>query len=362
MKPYKFIISGGGTGGHIYPAIAIADALKLTYPDAEFLFVGAYGKMEMEKVPKAGYPIKGIWIAGLQRGSFLKNILFPLKLVVSFFQSVFILLWFRPNFAIGTGGFASGPILFIAHYLKIKTLIQEQNSFAGITNRALSKIVNVVAVAFDDMDRFFPKNKIILAGNPVRETLLNVENKKPEALLHFKLNPSKKTIVILGGSLGAQKINETIAAHLPLFSKLGVQLIWQCGKLYFDQFKGYNEKENVQVYEFIQEMDLTYAAADVLISRAGASSISELALVGKPVLLIPSPNVADNHQYHNAMALSKTGGALVLLEKEIDNQFQEVLQQLLAINKDDVKESFKKFAQPNATQNIVLKIKNELKP
>ena len=196
MKPYKFIISGGGTGGHIYPAIAIADALKLTYPDAEFLFVGAYGKMEMEKVPKAGYPIKGIWIAGLQRGSFLKNILFPLKLVVSFFQSVFILLWFRPNFAIGTGGFASGPILFIAHYLKIKTLIQEQNSFAGITNRALSKIVNVVAVAFDDMDRFFPKNKIILAGNPVREALLEVDSKRSEGLTHFKLNPSKKTIVI----------------------------------------------------------------------------------------------------------------------------------------------------------------------
>ena len=362
MKPYKFIISGGGTGGHIYPAIAIADALKLTYPDAEFLFVGAYGKMEMEKVPKAGYPIKGIWIAGLQRGSFLKNILFPLKLVVSFFQSVFILLWFRPNFAIGTGGFASGPILFIAHYLKIKTLIQEQNSFAGITNRALSKIVNIVAVAFDDMDRFFPKNKIILAGNPVREALLEVDSKRSESLTHFKLKPSKKTIVILGGSLGAQKINETIAAHLPLFSKLGVQLIWQCGKLYFDLFKEYNEKENVQVYEFIQEMDLIYAAADILISRAGASSISELALVGKPVLLIPSPNVADNHQYHNALALSKTGGALVLLEKEIDNQFQEVLYQLLAINKDDVKESFKKFGRPNATQNIVLEIKKELKP
>ena len=362
MKPYRFIISGGGTGGHIYPAIAIADALKLTYPDAEFLFVGAYGKMEMEKVPKAGYPIKGIWIAGLQRGLFLKNILFPLKLVVSFFQSVFILLWFRPNFAIGTGGFASGPILFIAHYLKIKTLIQEQNSFAGITNRVLSKIVNVVAVAFENMDRFFPKNKIILTGNPVRVALLNVDNKESEAFSYFKLNPSKKTIVILGGSLGAKKINETIASHLLLFSKLGVQLIWQCGKLYFDQFKKHNEQENVQVYEFIQEMDLIYAAADALISRAGACSISELALVGKPVLLIPSPNVADNHQYHNALELSKTGGALILLEKEIDDQFQEVLHQLLAINKNDVKESFKKFARPNATQNIVLKIKNELKP
>ena len=360
MKPYRFIISGGGTGGHIYPAIAIADALKSTYSDAEFLFVGAYGKMEMEKVPKAGYPIKGIWIAGLQRGSFLNNILFPLKLVVSFFQSIFILLWFRPNFAIGTGGFASGPILFIAHYLKIKTLIQEQNSFAGITNRALSKIVDVVAVAFEGMDRFFPKNKIILAGNPVREALLDVENKKAEALLYFKLNPSKKTIVILGGSLGAKKINETIAAHLPLFSELGVQLIWQCGKLYFDQFKEYNEQDNVQVYEFIQEMDLIYAAADALISRAGASSISELALVGKPVLLIPSPNVADNHQYHNALALSKTGGALVLLEQDIESQFQEVLGQLLVINEDDVKEDFNKFARPNATQNIVQKIKNQL--
>lgn len=360
MKPYKFIISGGGTGGHIFPAIAIADALKLAYPDAQFLFVGAYGKIEMEKVPRAGYSIKGIWIAGLQRGSILKNILFPLKLLVSFFQSVFILLRFRPNFAIGTGGFASGPILFIAHYLKIKTLIQEQNSYAGITNKALSKIVNVVAVAFEDMDRFFPKNKIILTGNPVREELLDVESKKSEARAHFKLDSSKKTIVILGGSMGAQKINETIAAHLPLFSELGVQLIWQCGSLYFDQFKIHNKQDGIQVHEFIQEMDLLYAAADVLISRAGASSISELALVGKPVLLIPSPNVAENHQYHNALALSKTGGALVLLEKEIDSQFQEALHQLLAISKDDVQERFKRFARPNATQDIVLKIKNEL--
>lgn len=361
MKPYKFIISGGGTGGHIYPAIAIADALKREFPQAQFLFVGALGKMEMEKVPNAGYPIKGLWISGLQRGAFLKNVLFPLKLVISFFQSVLILLWFRPDFAIGTGGFASGPILFVAHYLKIKTLIQEQNSFAGITNKALSKIVDRVAVAFEGMDRFFPKDKILLTGNPVRESLLKVGVKRSEALSHFGLNTSKETLVVLGGSLGAKKINETIEANLPLFSGLGIQLIWQCGKLYYDRFKKYDDQDNVQVHTFIQEMDLLYASADVLLSRAGASSISELAIIGKPVLLIPSPNVADNHQYHNAKALAKTGSALVLSESQIQGRFKEVLQQLLVLDKEKVKADFVAFARPNATQEIVMSIKKEFK-
>lgn len=361
MKPYKFIISGGGTGGHIYPAIAIADALKSEFPKAKFLFVGALGKMEMDKVPKAGYPIKGLWISGLQRGAFLKNVLIPFKLGVSFFQSIFILLWFRPDFVIGTGGFASGPILFIAHYLKIKTLIQEQNSFAGITNKALSKIVDAVAVAFEGMDRFFPKNKILLTGNPVRESLLGVASKREEAIAHFSLKSSKQTLVVLGGSLGAKKINETIVSFLPLFSELGVQLIWQCGKLYYDEFMRYNDLEDVQVFPFIQEMDLLYASADVLVSRAGASSISELAIVAKPVLLIPSPNVADNHQYHNAQSLANTGSALVLSEREIEARFTETLKQLLALDKEKVKDEFKGFARPNATRDIVIKIKKELK-
>lgn len=361
MKPYKFILSGGGTGGHIYPAIAIADKLKAEYPDAKILFVGAAGKMELTKVPNAGYEIKSIWISGLQRGSLVKNLLFPLKLMVSFFQSVFILLKFRPDFAIGTGGFASGPILIIAHYLKIKTLIQEQNSFAGITNRLLGKKVDLVAVAFDDMKRFFPENKIIKTGNPIREVLVSVNDKKSDAIKSFGLESSKKTLVILGGSLGAKKINQIIESHLPLFLKLNIQLIWQCGSLYFEHYKKYNENEFVQVHAFLKEMDLVYAAADVLLSRAGASSISELAVIGKPVMLIPSPNVVDNHQFHNAQALAKTGGAFVLSESEADDKFEALFNALLRVDQKLVKEEFVRFAKPNATQAIVDKITNELR-
>jgi UDP-N-acetylglucosamine--N-acetylmuramyl-(pentapeptide) pyrophosphoryl-undecaprenol N-acetylglucosamine transferase len=360
VKPYKFIISGGGTGGHIYPAIAIADKLKQTFPDAKILFVGALGKMEMHQVPKAGYAIKGIWISGFQRGSFLKNILFPLKLVVSFFQSAFILLSFKPDFATGTGGFASGPILFISHYLKIKTLIQEQNSYAGITNRVLGNRVDLIAVAFEGLDRFFPKDKIVITGNPIREALVISKNKRAIACSNFNLDITKRTLVVLGGSLGAKKINQTIAVHLPLFSKFNIQLIWQCGKLYYDQYEKYNEDHNVQVYPFIQDMDLLYAAADILVSRAGASSISELAVIGKPVILIPSPNVADNHQFHNAQALAKTGGALVLIEQDIDQEFEKYFNRLLKVDEDLIQDEFVKFARPNATQDIVDLIINNL--
>ncbi|MBA22843.1 MAG: undecaprenyldiphospho-muramoylpentapeptide beta-N-acetylglucosaminyltransferase [Flavobacteriales bacterium] len=361
MKPFKFIISGGGTGGHIYPAIAIADALGDSFSDTKFLFVGAKGKMEMEKIPKAGYTIKGIWISGLQRGSFFKNILFPLKLIVSFFQSALILLRFRPNFVIGTGGFASGPILLIAHYFKIKTLIQEQNSYAGITNKILGKRVDVIAVAFPNMDRFFPENKISLTGNPVRKALLEVGLKREQAFQFFKLDSSKKTLVVLGGSLGADRINQVIESHLSFFSDLGIQLIWQCGKLYYDQFQKHNKLNHVQVHAFLQEMDLLYAASDLIISRAGASSVSELALVGKPVLLIPSPNVAENHQYHNAKFLANSGGAFILSENDLKDQFKESINQLMSVDEKDVREKLSEFARPNATQDIVLKITQELK-
>lgn len=360
MKPYKFIISGGGTGGHIYPAIAIADKLKQTFPDAKILFVGAYGKMEMQQVPKAGYSIKAIWISGFQRGSFLKNMLFPFKLLVSFFQSAFILLSFKPDFAIGTGGFASGPILLISYYLKIKTLIQEQNSYPGITNKLLSKRVDIIAVAFKGLERFFPKDKITVTGNPIREALVVSKNKRSIALSDFNLDISKRTLVILGGSLGAKKINQIIAAHLSLFSKSNIQLIWQCGKLYYDQYKKYNEHDAIQVHAFIQDMDLLYAAADILVSRAGASSISELAVIGKPVILIPSPNVADNHQLHNAQALGKTGGALVLIENDIDLGFEKCFNLLLKVEENMVQDEFVRFARPNATQGIVDLIINKL--
>tara|TARA_B100000767_G_scaffold262303_1_gene274828 strand:- start:5964 stop:7055 length:1092 start_codon:yes stop_codon:yes gene_type:complete len=360
VKPYKFIISGGGTGGHLYPAIAIADKLKQTFPDTKILFVGAYGKMEMQQVPKAGYSIKGIWISGFQRGSFLKNMLFPFKLIVSFFQSVFILLSFKPDFAIGTGGFASGPILLISYYLKIKTLIQEQNSYPGITNKLLSKRVDHIGVAFEGLERFFPKHKITITGNPIREALVVSKNKRLLACSYFNLDFSKRTLVVLGGSLGAKKINQIIAAHLYLFSELNIQLIWQCGKSYYDQYKKYNQHDSVQVHAFIQDMDLLYAAADFLISRAGASSISELAVIGKPVILIPSPNVADNHQLHNAQALAKTGGALMLIENDIDQEFEKCVNLLLKIDEKLVQNEFVKFARPKATQAIVDLIINNL--
>lgn len=361
MKPYKFIISGGGTGGHIYPAIAIADALRESFSEAKFLFVGAKGKMEMEKIPQAGYPIKGIWISGLQRGSLLKNILFPFKLIISFFQSILILLRFQPDFVIGTGGFASGPILLIAHYLKIKTLIQEQNSFPGITNKILGKRVDIIAVAFPNMERYFPENKISLTGNPVRKELLEVGLKREQAFQFFKLDSTKKTLIVLGGSLGAGQINQVIESNLSFFSDLGIQLIWQCGKLYYDRFQKYNELKYVQVHAFLQEMDLLYAASDIIISRAGASSVSELALIGKPVLLIPSPNVAENHQYHNAKFLANSGGAFVLSENNLKDQFKESINLLISVDEKEIREKLSEFARPNATQDILFKITQELK-
>ncbi len=360
MRPYKFIISGGGTGGHIYPAIAIADALKSLFPSARFLFVGAIGKMEMQKVPKAGYSIKGIWISGFQRGSIIKNLLLPFKLVISFFQSVIILLRFRPDFVIGTGGFVSGTILLIAHYFKIKTLIQEQNSFAGITNKILGKKVDLVAVAFPKMEQFFPKEKIIFTGNPIRESLITIDKKRDEALLHFGLDSNKKTLVVLGGSLGAKIINELIQNHLAVFSEKNLQVIWQCGKMYFDTYKKHSSSKNIFVYDFIEQMDLLYAAADVFISRAGASSISELSIVGKPMILIPSTNVAENHQMHNASALSNVGGALLLPESQIEKKFVETFEELLSLDTDEVRKQLNFFAKPKATKEIVNHIKNRL--
>lgn len=360
MKPYKFIISGGGTGGHIYPAIAIADALKSLYPSASFLFVGAIGKMEMEKVPKAGYLIKGIWISGLKRGSILKNLLLPFKLVVSFFQSLLILLYFKPDFVVGTGGFASGTIVLIAHYLKIKTLIQEQNSFAGITNKLLGKRVDLVAVAFPKMDYFFPNEKIILTGNPVRESLIKIGQKRDLALLHFKLNPKKRTLVILGGSLGARSINNLVEKYLDIFIENNLQVILQCGKMYSNKFKKYSNSKDIYVYDFVEEMDLLYAAADVFISRAGANSISELSIVGKPMILIPSPNVTDNHQEYNARALSNLGGALLLFENEIKNKFLQTFENLLSLDVKEVQKKLHLFAKPRATKEIIKHIKKEL--
>lgn len=357
MKPYRFLLSGGGTGGHIYPAIAIANALKAKYPDAEFLFVGANDKMEMEKVPAAGYAIKGLWISGIQRKLTLKNLAFPFKLISSVWKAFDIVRKFKPTIAIGTGGFASGPTLYAASKKGIPTLIQEQNSFPGITNKLLSKKAQKVCVAYDNLERFFPKDKIIKTGNPVRQDLIHTETKRNEALSFFNLNKNQKALLVLGGSLGARRVNQLIEEHLAFFQKLGVQVIWQCGKLYIEEYKRYNELAHVQVFEFLKEMDLAYAAADSIISRAGASSVSELCIVGKPVIFIPSPNVAEDHQTKNAQSIVNENAALMIPETQL-NTFQKQFRGLFE-NEEKQKQlskNIKSLALPNATESIIKEI------
>ena len=362
MKNFKFIISGGGTGGHIYPAIAIANELKTRFPAAEILFVGAKDKMEMQKVPQAGYPIKGLWIAGLQRKLTFQNLLFPIKLVSSLLKSFAIIYKFKPNVVIGTGGFASGPLLQAANTFGIPTVIQEQNSYPGITNKLLSKKANKICVAYENLERFFPKHKMILTGNPVRQDLIDIENKRGEAIRHFNLDASKKTLLILGGSLGARRVNQLIEKELHFLLDQNIQIIWQCGKLYLNEYKKYNA-ENVQVLAFIERMDLVYAAADFVISRAGASSVSELCIVGKPVVFIPSPNVAEDHQTKNAQAIVDKNGALLLKEKELDEKFEMVFSNLITDEnlKKQLSESIKKLAKVNATKDIVNEIEKLIK-
>ncbi len=357
MRTYKFILSGGGTGGHIYPAIAIANELKSRFPTAEFLFVGAQDKMEMQKVPQAGYPIKGLWIAGLQRRLTFDNALFPVKLLSSLLKSRQIIKKFKPDVVIGTGGFASGPLLQMANSAGIPTVIQEQNSYPGITNKLLSKKANAICVAYEKLERFFPKEKIVLTGNPVRQDLIAIDSKRAEGLAHFNLDPNKKTILILGGSLGARRVNQLIEKELEFFASQKVQLLWQCGKLYFEEYQKYNS-ENVQVMAFIERMDLVYAAADIVISRAGASSVSELCIVGKPVIFIPSPNVAEDHQTKNAKSVADKNGAILIRESELDANFESTFSDLIAneSKQDELSRNIKNLALPNATKAIVEEI------
>ncbi len=357
-KTYKFILSGGGTGGHIFPAIAIANELKKAYPNAAFLFVGAQDRMEMEKVPQAGYPIKGLWISGLQRSLSLKNALFPIKLISSLIKSNKILKQFKPDVAIGTGGFASAPLLKMAASKKIPCLIQEQNSYAGITNKWLSKQVNTICVAYEGMEAFFPKEKLKLTGNPVRQDLLNIDLKREEALTFFNLNPNKKTLLVIGGSLGAKTINELIAKNLPFFNEQNIQVIWQCGSYYKNTYVS-KSNENTQVHPFLKQMDLAYAASDFIISRAGAISVSELCIVGKPVIFIPSPNVAEDHQTKNAMALAKKEAAIILKENELETSFKPTFLELIKDTEKQQKlaDNIKNLAKPEATLKIVEEIK-----
>jgi len=362
VKPYKFIISGGGTGGHIYPAVAIANELKARYPDAEFLFVGAKDRMEMEKVPQAGYSIKGLWISGLQRSLSFKNLMFPFKLISSLLASKKILKSFQPDIAIGTGGYASAPLLKVASNKGIPCLIQEQNSHAGITNKWLSNKVKSICVAYEGMEQFFPSKKIKLTGNPVRQDLLNIDSKRKEAFGFFNLNPDKKTLLVLGGSLGAKKINELIYTSLSFFSSLDMQVIWQCGSFYFETYRDKGD-DNVQVHDFLGKMDLAYAAADIIISRAGALSVSELCLVGKPVIFIPSPNVTEDHQTKNALAISKKNASLLLKESELKEKFKSEFMSLVSSEERqlELSKNIKSLGKPNAAKEIVVEIEKLLK-
>lgn len=363
MKELRVIISGGGTGGHIYPAISIANEIKLRFPDSEILFVGAEDRMEMQKVPAAGYPIEGLWISGIQREITVKNLMFPLKLISSLVKSRKIVNKFNPDVAIGTGGFASGPLLQMANLKKIPTLIQEQNSLPGITNKVLAKQANIICTAYPNLEAYFPSEKIVLTGNPVRQDLLNVNSKREKGQEFFNLDPNKKVVLVLGGSLGARKVNQLIEAHFPKFNEKDLQLIWQCGSLYFDEYKRYHGRENVQIFPFLDRMDLAYAAADVIISRAGAGTVSELCIVGKPVIFIPSPNVAEDHQSKNALALANTDAAVVIDEQRVDEDFNRLFFGL--INSEEKMESLgkniKKLAKPFATAHIVNEIEKLIK-
>lgn len=315
----RFIISGGGTGGHIFPAVSIANALKAKCPNAKILFVGAEGRMEMQRVPAAGYEIKGLPIQGFDRAHKLNNIKVIFKLLKSLSMAKKIIKNFRPDVAIGVGGYASGATLYKAAGMGIPCLIQEQNSYAGVTNKLLAKKVRKICVAYEGMERFFPADKIIMTGNPVRQNVLETPMTQEEARKSFKLNPSKKTILIVGGSLGAQTVNSSIIEHLDLVQNTEVQIIWQTGKRYFDKInealKG-KELANLKVMDFISDMGAAYKAADLVISRAGASSISEFQLIGKPVILVPSPNVAEDHQTKNAMALVNKDAAIFVSDTD----------------------------------------------
>jgi len=355
MSSKRFIISGGGTGGHIFPAIAIANTLKKQLPDSDILFVGANGRMEMERVPAAGYKIKGLNIAGFQRGKIASNLGLPFKVLSSLLDARTIVNDFKPNAAIGVGGYASGPLLMAASLSGVPCVIQEQNSFAGITNKILSKGAKKVCVAYEGMEAIFPKEKIVLTGNPVRAEILNKNVNRADAYKYFELNESKKTILIIGGSLGARTINESVYASLNNSSTEGIQLLWQTGKSWNAENKGWH---NVTQTAFIDRMDFAYAIADVIISRAGALSIAELQNIGKPVILVPSPNVTEDHQTHNAMALVKNNAAIMIKDNEAKEKLMSAAFELLndESKKKELSDNISKMAISDAAERIVAEI------
>jgi UDP-N-acetylglucosamine--N-acetylmuramyl-(pentapeptide) pyrophosphoryl-undecaprenol N-acetylglucosamine transferase len=361
MGATKIIISGGGTGGHIFPAISIANALRRMRPDCEILFVGATGRMEMEKVPAAGYKIVGLNISGIQRGSILKNLGLPFKVIGSVQKALQLIRDFKPDVVVGVGGYASGPILYAASLKNVPYLIQEQNSYAGLTNKWLGKKAAKVCVAFDDMDQFFPAERLLKTGNPVRKDVVNILNKHHQGAEMLGLDPLKKIILVTGGSLGAGTLNKSIEKHLLELIAADVQVVWQTGKFYY---KGIIERlgadfhPNVRILEFLNKMDMAYAAADIIISRAGAGTIAELCLIRKPVILVPSPNVAEDHQTKNAMALVKYNAALLINDRSAEDTL--VSEALMLLKDRDrmekLAENIGKMGLPDADDLIALEV------
>jgi len=356
----RVIISGGGTGGHIFPAIAIANALRKLDPEIKILFVGAKGRMEMERVPAAGYEIVGLDIQGIQRKSVLKNLTLPFKLIGSILKSLRIIREFRPNAAVGVGGYASGPLLFAASLKKVPYLIQEQNSFAGVTNKKLGKKAKKICVAYDGMEKFFPADKIVITGNPIRRESVDIVGKREQGLEWANLSGDKKTIFITGGSLGARTLNKSVLANIDKIIAADVQLIWQTGKHYYpdimESFRG-KPHPNIRVMEFVDHMDLAYAAADIIISRAGGT-ISELCVVGKPAILVPSPNVAEDHQTTNAMSLVAKDAAIFVADKDAQEQLMDVALELLNDKEKQkiLSENISKLALPDADETIAKEV------
>lgn len=350
------MVSGGGTGGHIFPALAIANELKRRYPDCEIEFVGAEGRMEMDRVPKEGYKIHGLPIVGLNRKSIAANLKFPVKLIRSVAHCRKLLKNFEPDVVVGTGGFASGPLLYVAQRMGIPTVIQEQNSYAGITNKRLGAKASAICVAYEGMDSFFPKEKIHLTGNPIRPAIAESKEDSAASKSHFNLDPERPVLLVLGGSLGARRVNQAVESLIPWAQKAGLQILWQCGKLYYDDLHTrLNDEADIHIHAFISEMEKAYAAADMILSRAGAGTISELAVVGKPSILIPSPNVAEDHQTKNALALVDKKAALLIRESEIDNRLVADIERLLADapRREQLSNNLKNLAIPDATQRIV---------
>ena len=364
MSTYKVIISGGGTGGHIYPAIAIAKKIQEKSKDSEILFVGAKGRMEMDKVPEEGFKIVGLNVVGIQRSlslnAIFKNLMFPFLLLKSLNHAKKIIKDFQPNIVVGVGGYASGPTLRMAQSLKIPTLIQEQNSYAGLTNKWLSKKTKKICVAYENMNQFFEINKLVLTGNPVRKDIENLETKLSEAKTYFKVSKNEKVILVLGGSLGAKSINEGILNSIHIINDQPVTLLWQVGKRYFESIEDQLNQiniPNVKALAFIKRMDLAYSLADIVISRAGALSISELTLTGKSSILVPSPNVSEDHQTKNAMSLVNKSAAILI----DDNQTDSLLRTAMDLLKDEnqlntISQNAKKMGKPNATNDIVNEI------